>query len=51
MKHKQNIEDYCQEPFKEMGTHNGMDLILKGHIKQKRNVFLAQKYGSKLLNT
>jgi len=37
--------------FKEMGTHNIMDLILKGRIKQKKNVLPAQKYGSKLLNT
>jgi len=34
-----------------MGTKNGMDLIMKNHIKHKRNLLPPTKDGKKPLNT
>jgi hypothetical protein len=34
-----------------LGNHNGMDLIIIGHMKKKKNILLTQKCGSKPLNT
>jgi hypothetical protein len=34
-----------------MGNHNSMDLLLKGHMKQKMNVPPPQKFGKNLVAT
>jgi hypothetical protein len=34
-----------------MGTNNGMDLIMKSHIRHKKNLLPPTKDGKKPLNT